>query len=105
MSSNVEQEIQQKKQNEPYLLCYGGVTKPEQVYLVIDSEVVCEVEPYHSVFALLSGFFVFNVQYTTGCKSMFRFLESLLHLQCKQTRQPSVALFMAALTSLNTKTF
>ncbi|KAL5515679.1 hypothetical protein EMCRGX_G000880 [Ephydatia muelleri] len=105
VSSNVEQEIQQKKQNEPYLLCYGGVTKPEQVYLVIDCEVVCEVEPYHSVFALLSGFFVFNVQYTTGCKSMFRFLESLLHLQCKQTRQPSVALFMAALTSLNTKTF
>ena len=71
----------------------------------LDCEAVWEIEPYHSVlFALLSGFFVFNVQYTTGCSFLFSFLESLLHLQCKQTRQPSVALFMAYLTSQNTKT-
>ena len=73
--------------------CVVG-SHPAQIYLVID----CEVELYHSVFALCSGFFVFNVQHTTGCNALFSFLESLLNLQSKQTRQPSVALFMTSLT-------
>ena len=99
MSSDVEHGIQQKNQNEPYLLCCGSFANPDQIFLVIDREVVCEIEPNHSVFALLSGFFVFNVQYTTGCSLLFSFLESLLNIQIKQTRQPSVALFMASLAS------
>ncbi|KAL5473554.1 hypothetical protein EMCRGX_G028047 [Ephydatia muelleri] len=41
---------------------------PAQIYLVIDCE------------------------YTTGCSTLFSFLESLLNLQSKQTRQPSVGL-------------
>eukprot|EP00731_Ephydatia_muelleri_P000801 Em0001g801a len=52
VSSNVEQEIQQKKQNEPYLLCYGGVTKPEQVYLVIDLHYWVQI--YVQVFGVLT---------------------------------------------------
>ena len=42
---------------------------------------------FHSLFMPLSGCFIF-------C----RILEYMLHLQCKQTRQPSVALFMASWT-------
>ena len=42
--------------------------------------------------------------YTTGCSLMFSFLESMLSLQSKQTRQPSVALFLVSLTSQNTET-
>ena len=80
-----------KKQDQPYLLCCGG-SHPAQIYHVID----CEVELYTTLY--LHFVLDFNVQYITGCSTLFSFLESLLKLQSKQTRQPSVALFTASLT-------
>lgn len=100
-SSEHDAEINKKGQCEPYLLCCGSDVVPEQMYLVIDCEIVCEIlPPDDAVFSLLCVFFVFNLHYTSSCTLMFSFLESLLNLKlCKQTRPPSVAHFMAALAS------
>ena len=87
-SSELDSEVKKKGQCEPYLLCCGSVVMPEQLYLVIDCEIVCEILPSDAVFSSL---------WTSSCTLMFTFLESLLNLKlCKQT---SVAHFMAALAS------
>lgn len=78
--------LRKKNQNEPYLLaCGDNITAPEQIsmYLVIDCEIVCEMNINDGVFALLCGFFVFNIHYTPGCAMLFTFIEALLNFKCK----------------------
>lgn len=43
-------------QNEPYLLCCGDICLPEQIYLVIEREIVCEIKNEDTIYALLSAF-------------------------------------------------
>ena len=98
-TSDIQSEIQLKWQNAPYLLCCGDVVGPEQLYLVLDQQILCEVENRDAVFALLSAFFVFNVCYPKGCNNVNFFESAVLNL--KNKLPASVIHFMAPLPALN----
>ena len=59
-TSDIESEIKKRGQNAPYLLCSGEVVAPEQLYLILDQQILCEVENNDAGFALLSAFFCFQ---------------------------------------------
>ena len=99
-TSDIQSEIQHKGQNAPYLLCCGDVVGPEQLYLVLDQQILCEVENRDAVFALLSAFFVFNVCYPKGCNNVYSFFESAV-LNLKNKLPASVIHFMASLSAVN----
>ncbi len=98
-TADLNSEARKRAQNEPYLLCCGDVCQPEQIYLVIEREIICEVKNEDTPYALLSAFFVFNIEYTLGCTNVYLFLEkTLLGVEGKPT--PTVAHFMSALAAL-----
>ena len=57
--------IREKDQNEPYLLVLGSLQNPMQSLLIVDQEILCEIDIEDSPFAIISVFFVFNIQYVT----------------------------------------
>ena len=65
-TSDIQSEIQHKGQNAPYFLCCGDDVGPEQLYLVLDQQILCEGVNGDMQSALLSAFFVFNVCYPKG---------------------------------------
>lgn len=42
-TGDIESEIKKRAENVPYLLCSGKVVSPEQLYLVLDQQILCEV--------------------------------------------------------------
>ena len=99
-TGDIENEIKKRGQNAPYLLCSGEVVSPEQLYLVLDQQILCEIENNDAVFALLSAFFVFNVCYPKGCNNVYSFFEHAI-LNLKNKLNPSVIHFMSSLSALN----
>ena len=99
MSCVPDNEVKKRPQNQPYLLVCGELDSPEQLYLVVDCELIYEVSVKQSVFALLSAFFVFNIHYTPGYYMVYTFLEALLNFKVKQSFPPTVTHFMAALSA------
>ena len=92
--------MNEKGQNEPYILLCGDVTKPDQFMLVIDGHVICDIAGNDILFAVLSAYFIFNICYIPGCINVFKFLEtSLLNISLKLPA--SVNHFMASLSSIN----
>lgn len=101
VTEDLQEEIENKPQVEPYLLCCGDLSEPDQLYLV-DKAILCEVEIRDAVYALLSAFFVFNIRYPPGCSNVYAFFEAAL-LGLKGKPPPSVAHFMAALDAVATE--
>ena len=55
----------------PYIL-----VSDNQVFLVVDKIVVCEVPQVNDLpFILLSAYFVFNICYPKDCNNLFSFME------------------------------
>ena len=71
----------------------------DQVFLVIDSEIVYELDKEDCVLGLLSSFFIFNICYTKGCSNMYTVLEFLLFDSSPMNVSPSVSLFLANIKS------
>ena len=88
--------IGEKGQSEPYLLISGSLQNPQQAFVVVDQEVLCEIELADCAFALISVFFVFNICYTKNLTCVFTFLEiALLNLSPKVP--PTVNNFLSVL--------
>ena len=77
----------EKGEFESYLLVGNN-----QVFLVIDTEIVCELEKEVSTLGLISSFCVFNIQYTKGCRN-FLVLEKLV-LDISDKVLVSVSMFL-----------
>ena len=66
------EEIQEKQQLEPYLVINK---EDEEVFLVVDKNVIDKVEPKDIPFTLMAAFYVFNIRYPKGCHVLYSFLE------------------------------
>ena len=97
--ADIETEVKTRGQNMPYILCCGDVVKPQQLYLILDQQILCEVQNKDAVFALFSAFFVFNVCYPKGCTNTFSFLENVI-LNLKNKPTPNVIHFMSSLSAI-----
>ena len=98
-STDLQAAIDEKGQNESYAIVCGDLLQPEQLMLVIDGNIVCDIDEHDLPFALMSAYFVFNICYVQGCHNVLKFLESAL-LNIKTKLPPSVNHFMAALSSV-----
>ena len=81
----------EKGEVEPYLLVGNN-----QVFLVIDTEIVYELEKEDSALGLISSFFVFNIHYTKGCRNFFFVLEKLV-LDISDKIPVSVSMFLSSI--------
>ena len=72
-ATNVESIAQMKKQLQPYLLVTGDINEPDQVFLVVDCQVIGEVELKNLTLVLLAAYFVYNICYAKGCNNFFLF--------------------------------
>ena len=68
-STDLQAAIDEKGQNEPYAIVCGDLLQPEQLMLVIDGHIVCDIDEHDIPFALMSAYFVFNICYVQGCHS------------------------------------
>lgn len=68
------EEIQEKEQLEPYLVL---VQEDNDIFLIVDKNIVDKVEPQDIPFALMAAFYVFNIHYPKGCHVLYAFLEVL----------------------------
>lgn len=96
-STDLPTAISNKGQNQPYILLCGDLLHPDQLMLVIDNQVICDIEENDIPFALMSAYYVFNICYVQGCNNVFKFFESSL-LNIKTKVSPSVNHFMATLS-------
>lgn len=55
---------------------YRGSIK--DAFLVCEQQLLCEVQPESGILMLFVAYYVFNMQYCTGCTNVFHFLEVLL---------------------------
>lgn len=96
-STDLQTATKDKGQNQPYILICGDLLQPDQLMLVIDNQVICDIEEDDIPFALMSAYYVFNICYVQGCNNVFKFFESSL-LNTKTKVPPSVNHFMATLS-------
>ncbi len=98
-STDFQTVIDNKGQNEPYIIVCGGMAQPEQLMLIVDRHIIGDIHEDDAPFAVMSTYFVFNICYIPGCHNVFKFLESsLLDIMTKKI-PPSINHFMAALSS------
>jgi len=64
--------INEKGQNVPYILVCGGMAQPEQLMLMRDRHIICDICEDDVPFALMSAYFVFNICYVPGCHNVFK---------------------------------
>ena len=85
----------------PYLLIIGNYQEQyqeqDQIFLVVDCEIIMEVSLDNCVLILLSSFFVYNICYPKGCKSIYSFLEFVFFDSSVEKLVPSVKQFLANL--------
>ena len=97
--SNLEQAVKNRKVPTPYLLVIGTVQDNEQIFLITDCRVITEVSHDECVLLLLSSYFVYNICYPKGCKSLFSFLEYTFLDTCLDKLSPLVKQFLANIDS------
>ena len=59
---------------EPYVLASGNINNCDQLFLIVDCEIVCEISVNVVPLVLLSVYFVFNIFYVRGCNNFYSFL-------------------------------
>ena len=64
-----------RNQNEPYLIIFGAQQKPQQVFWVVDQEILCEINCFCNHFS-----FLFDICYTNGLTNVFTFIEHVLFI-------------------------
>lgn len=99
-ATNVESIAQMKKQLQPYLLVTGDMNEPDQVFLVVDCQVIGEVEIENLTLVLLAAYFVYNICYVKGCNNFFSFLEVLYFNSNSDKVAATVKHFFTALHNL-----
>ena len=61
---------------QPMLVVRGSLSKPKDVFLVVEKNLLCKITNIKMGYLiLLAGFFVFNMQYTTTLVNVYTFLE------------------------------
>ena len=74
---NLESIVQQRGQPQPYVLASGNINNCDQLFLIVDCEIVCEISVNVVPLVLLSVYFVFNICYVRGCNNFYSFLEGI----------------------------
>lgn len=59
----------------PTLLVIGHLNNIQQVFLIAENQILCNVKPVESPLSLLSAFYSFNMNYPKGLESLYCFLE------------------------------
>ncbi len=72
---NIKSIIRERNQMEPYLLSNGTVNDYNQLFLIVDCEVLGEVSIQTVPVILLAVYFVYNICYPRGCNNLFLFFE------------------------------
>ena len=87
----------EKSQPQPYLLSTGDINCCNQLFLIVDCEIVCEVPMDCIPFILLLSYFVYNICYVKGCANMYSFFE-VIFLDANADKSPaSIKHFLTAL--------
>jgi hypothetical protein len=100
LSSMLFDLVKDRNQNEPYLIIFGVQQTPQQCFLIVDQEILCEIDEDDCAFALMSAFFVFNICYTKGLSNVFTFFEHVLLNINHSKLSPSVSHYFYFITSI-----
>ena len=95
--SNLTTAAKQNSNITPYILSCDE----EELYLIVDKIVVCEIPNYLDVpFVLMSAYFVFNICYPRGCNNLFSFMEILTLNYPSEKASPTVKHFLSSLANV-----
>ena len=72
--------------------------EPQQIFLIVDGEIIMEVSSSSCNVVLLSSFFVFNICYPKGCNNVYGFLEFAYFNTTLDKLTPTVKQFLANLS-------
>ena len=71
----------------------------KDAFLAIKKEIIVKVDITNAILVLFGSFFIFNVNYPTGCTNLYILLESLLLNKPIQGRKPRLSALLAELIS------
>ena len=72
---------------QPCVIVEGELSSPLTAYLVVEKEVLCKISKDEAVTALMSAFYVFNMQYTPGCSNLYSFFEVFFNTRLTGKKQ------------------
>ena len=97
MNADLKAEAASMMTKQCCLLATGSVAAINEVYLVVERQILCAVaKGTQAVAALFASFFVFNISYPIGTTSLFQFLETVF-LKAKVPKKPRLQKFIARL--------
>ena len=85
---------------QPILVVQGNHVSTKAIFLFTDKTLVCKVEAKIPL-VLLGAFYVFNVEYTTGCVNTFQFLEAYFLGNTALTKKNSIGNFLSQLENMS----
>ena len=68
-------DAKQQLHPQPVVVVRGKKKSIKDAYIVTEGQVLCKVPIAQVPFALLSAFYIFNMQYPSGCTNFYSFLE------------------------------
>lgn len=66
----------------PMIITIGTLQQPREVYIIAEQLVISKISSHSSAAALLSSFYVMNMQFPHGLSNFYTVLEILLLNQC-----------------------
>ena len=85
--------------NQPCLVVQLSKEEVQDCFLVIEKKVMFRVNTKHAVMVLFASFYVFNLNYVSGCTNFYLLFECLFLNKKIPGRKPRVAAVLAELTS------
>ena len=62
---------------QPLVLIRGSASNPKDGYLVIENIVMSRIKVEELPIVLFAAYYVFNIEYTTGTRNFYQFLEAI----------------------------
>ena len=91
-------EVTRSGPHTPYVLI---IPDSDQVFLIVDRSVVCEISDHSNIpLYLLGAFYCFNICYTPGCSNYYLFLEFMFLNLAESKLTNSVQILISALENI-----